>query len=712
MSSLLRCPNTRKRDRKSLSRLRCFSVMVFFLWALAVFAEENEDPPQSAAELDTVLVLTREPREVRELPVSVTTLGEDDIQRVSARHPNELLFRSAGTWVSRGSGQEHLTAIRSPVLTGPGSCGAFLYLEDGVPIRPAGFCNVNNLIELNTEQARAIEVVRGPGTAWYGSNALHGMINVVSLSPADYPQSSGSMEAGAYDYLRLTGRYVASSERGALGITGHLDRADSFRPDEGYEQQKFNLRYDTDWGNARGATMLAVTNLDQDTAGFITGFQAYSDPMLSRQNLNPEAFRKADAQRLTSAWQIPLDSGATFALTPYLRRSRMEFLQHFFPGKPLEENGQDSAGVLMNWTRDDDNRFLALGLDLEFTDAFLVETQDQPAEGSEFLMETRPLGRHYDYTVDALSTALFAHGEWQVDPRIRLSAGLRLDYIHYDYDNRMLDGNSREDGTECGFGGCLFNRPADREDDFGNVIPKLGAVFDLDTTSQAYLRLVSGFRAPQATELYRLQSQQDVADLESERLDSLEIGWRGQRGRFTWDLGVFTMRKENFIFRDADGFNVSDGRTDHRGIEWGLRWQFADDWYLASDGTWARHSYAFSREAGLGESIRDGNDVDTAPRWLTSTRAGWTPRTETVIELEWIHMGEYYLDAANLHEYQGHDLLQLYGERQLGANWALFGALTNLTDTDYAERADFAFGQYRYFPGLPRQLFVGIRFAQ
>ena len=40
-----------------------------------------------------------------------------------------------GTLIQRGSGQESLTAIRSPVLTGPGSCGAFLMLENGVPIQ-------------------------------------------------------------------------------------------------------------------------------------------------------------------------------------------------------------------------------------------------------------------------------------------------------------------------------------------------------------------------------------------------------------------------------------------------------------------------------------------------------------------------------------------------------------------------------------------------
>jgi outer membrane receptor protein involved in Fe transport len=54
-----------------------------------------------------------------------------------------------------------------------------------VPIRPAGFCNINNLFEINSEQAARIEVLRGAGSALFGSNALHGAINVVTPITAE-----------------------------------------------------------------------------------------------------------------------------------------------------------------------------------------------------------------------------------------------------------------------------------------------------------------------------------------------------------------------------------------------------------------------------------------------------------------------------------------------------------------------------------------------
>ena len=78
------------------------------------------------------------------------------------------------------------------------------------------------------------------------------------------------------------------------------------------------------------------------------------------------------------------------------------------------------------------------------------------------------------------------------------------------------------------------------------------------------------------------------------------------------------------------------------------------------------------------------------------------------LELEGIRMGPYYLDAANTARYPGHTLFNLRADWATSATTTLFARITNLTDREYAERADLAFGNFRYFPGLPRRLFVGI----
>ena len=118
---------------------------------------------------------------------------------------------------------------------------------------------------------------------------------------------------------------------------------------------------------------------------------------------------------------------------------------------------------------------------------------------------------------------MFAQYQLPVSDSILLTFGGRYESVTYDYDNKLLDGRTKDDGTACGFGGCRFSRPSDREDTFRNFSPKISFSQFLNDTTQWYLQLSRGFRAPQATELYRLQNTQVVSDIDSEELDSLEI---------------------------------------------------------------------------------------------------------------------------------------------------------------------------------------------
>ena len=631
----------------------------------------------------------------------VSTLDSEQIAIEAATHPNELFDRTPGTWISRGSGQESLIAIRSPVLTGPGACGAFMILEDRVPIRPAGFCNVNGLFEVNLLQARRVDVVRGPGSAIYGSNALHGVIDVSSGDPTpESPLGAGFM-AGTDDYYRV--RAEVSGE--SLALQANWTDAGSFREDEGFTHGFANGSWTTEALGADIRTQFSWADLDQDTAGFIFGEDAYKDPELRTQNLNPEAFRQVEAFRASSRWLWSQSDGQEFELIPYLRSSDMDFLQHFLPGKPLEQNGQDSAGVLFSWTNGGAWR---LGLDLEWADGYLIEFQENQTEGSDFLVETRPQGFHYDYDVTQLMGAAWVQYRQDLTDALTLTAGLRAELIDYDYTNNMLDGNTRDDGTPCGFGGCLYTRPSDRGDSFDNLAPELGLNWRLHDATTLFFRVGRGFRPPQATELYRLQRGQTVADLESETLDSVEAGIRQGLETLRWDLTGFVMRKENSIFRDADGFNVSDGETDSMGLEASVDWQFAERWSLAGNVTWAKHEYAFDRPSS---GIVKGNEVDTAPEWLAGARLRWDPVADASAELEWVHQGDYFVDPSNLRSYEGHDLLHLRGFYRFGnSGHQLNLRITNLLDDYYAERADFAFGNYRYFPGAERRFFVEWRY--
>ncbi len=682
----------------------------FLSFVVAASPTATAAEPEASALERVVVTETRRPVSYLSSAGNTAAIERTEIETTRHTHISELMYRAPGTWVMRGSGQENLTAIRSPVLTGAGACGAFLYLEDGIPVRPSGFCNTNQFFEINTEQAKRVEIVRGPAGTMYGSNALHGMINYLFPYPDAGDVSSALVEVGSDDFYRARVDLGSWDGQAGLKFLANVTHDGGFRDHSGFDQAKANLLYSrtTEYGGVDVA--LAGTHLDQDTAGFIFGQDAYKDDNLRKSNLNPEAFRNANSQRLTARWYRTNAKDQYLDVRAFYRRSRMEFLQHFLPGQPLEENGQNSAGVLITAEYPaGDTLTVVGGIDVELTDGFLIEEQAEPiTDGSPFLIETRPAGRHYDYSVTALSLAPHIAVVGNVSDRLTLSAGLRAEYLRYEYDNKMLDGNTREDGTECGMGGCLFNRPADRDDSLENLAPKLGLVYAATPDSRIYATLRQGFRAPQATELYRLQRQQSVADLESEEVDSLELGWRGQVGTIWYDAALFFMKKRNFIFRDSDGLNVSDGKTTHHGIEIDFSFAITNTLTFALAGTYAVHEYDFDRDIGAGDIIESGNKVDTAPETLGSTRFNWLYDPTGRAELEWIHVGDYYLDAANTATYNGHDLLNLRIHHWLDNGWNVGLRITNLLDEAYAERADFAFGNYRYFPGRDRSFFLEI----
>jgi iron complex outermembrane recepter protein len=350
---------------------------------------------------------------------------------------------------------------------------------------------------------------------------------------------------------------------------------------------------------------------------------------------------------------------------------------------------------------------LVVGVDLEYTDGFLKQSQDAPTQGSAFLQATIPEGQHYDYQVDALMAASFAQLSLALSEDLSLTAGLRYEVMDYDYDNRMLDGRTADDGTPCGFGGCRYSRPADRSDRFENWSPKLGVLYQLSEQSQIYLNASRGFRAPQATELYRLQREQQVADLDSEKLDSIELGLRGSWDELSYEVIAYWMEKKNVIFRDSDFYNVADGETHHRGLELALAYRLAEKVDLAVSANYAEHEYRDDRLLN-GVPI-DGNKVDSAPRYFSNVRLGWDFHERGRAELEWLSLAKYYTDPENLHSYEGHDLVNLRTSWQVSDQLTLKARVTNVTDQRYAERADFSsFSGDRYFPGEPRALYVGV----
>ena len=638
---------------------------------------------------------------------SISSIDQEELNKLDAQHPKQALRRSPGVWISRGSGQEHLTAIRSPVLSGPGACGSFLVLEDGLPIRPTGFCNVNGLFETFFEMSSGLETITGPASARYGANAMHGVINVLS-EPID-SKNKLYTNIGPNNYKNLK---LRAGNKKNWSLDGFFASNGGFRELSGYDQQKVRIQSNFSIANWNASLKTTLTNLNQETAGYINGLDSYKDKNFSKRNFNSDAYRDAKSQRISL--RLTREKGdKLISITPYIRNNDMQFFQHFLPGTPLEENSHRSMGVVVQSIKDQEFYNLISGFQFDLSSAELTETQkDALTTSSAFNNATRPKGKHYDYEVDSIVYAIFGGIEdFYLNENLSFFADARAEFIEYDYSNKMISGNTREDGSKCGFGGCYYNRPSDRSDNFDETSARAGIETNFERVN--YFAQVSlGFRPPQINEAYRLQKKQTTSDLSSETLTMFEVGSQFDLNAITGSISLYQSKKKNSIFRDAENFIVDNGKTDHQGVELSLNWTINTSNRLISNITYGNHKYDFETDTSMREKIRTGNYIDTAPKLMANLIWDIALIDNSSLAFEIEHMGPYYTDAANLHEYEGHTLYHSRFSQTLSDSMKYFLRIDNLFDKAYAERADFnAFGGDRYFPGLPREVYIGLEYT-
>ncbi len=643
---------------------------------------------------EIIVTATRTEVTAKDYAGSIAVINSERLSLIAPTHPAEALNEIAGVNIHRNSGQEHLTAIRSPVLSAGAGAGSFLYLEDGVPLRAAGFSNVNGLFEGALELAGGAEVNKGPASVLYGSNAVHGLINILSQAPSEARELSLDVLASEAGYARAKISVSSSAVSGRYRASAVIVHDDGFREISGFDQQKFQLRHDVDIGAWSVKTLASAQNLNQETAGFIKGFEAYKDRKLSQTNPNPEAFRDARSARIAVHLTKAVDSDSTLSLIPYARITDMTFRRHFVPGKALEDSGHKSLGLLSSYSGQSGFGQYTVGMDGEYTTGYLHEYQPSPRVFS-FIS-----GEHFDYGVTALSLSSYAQNQFVLGPQTIIKLGVRGDYTRYDYDNEIDSGK---------FG--RFIRTPNRTDDFFSLTPKASVTHKLAETLTAYGRYARGARAPQVTDAYSLQLGQTVGEIKAETLDSVELGLKGAIGKTRFELAGFVMAKDNFFFRNANGFNVVNGKTDHKGVELSFDAPLSQVFTLSGAFTLAQHRYKFNdivRSAS--SSIHSGNTVDSAPSTLGFMQIRAKPSPRSTVALKWQHVGDYYTDPGNTAQYAGHDVFTLRGKYALSDNISLYGRVDNLTNAAYADRADFAFGAHRYFPARPRTVFFGVTF--
>jgi len=667
------------------------------------------EPPDSSTRLDEVTVTgLREEQSKNETPVTVHSVSGATVRETKPTHPADVMNTLPGVWVNTTGGEGHMTAIRQPLTTNP----VYLYLEDGVPTRSTGFFNHNALYEINVPQSDGIEVSKGPGTVLYGSDAIGGVVNVLTRPAPDGSEAEAAVTIGAYGFWRL----LASGGHGRGGDGLRLDynhtQTDGWRDATGYDRNSATLRLDNAFGgNAILKTVLAYSHIDQQTAGASALSRTDYETNPTR-NTTPISFREVTAARLSSAWER--EDGATLvSLTPYARFNDMDILPNWsLSYDPTIYNTQNSSlGLLAKYRRDFAERRarLVAGLDLDHSPGSRFEQSISPVQVGGVYTDYTVGATRYDYDVTYAAISPYLHGEWSATKNTRLSGGVRYDAMRYDYENQLGELTTGN-----------WKRPASTVVDYRHLSPKLGLTHALAARHHLFAGYSHGFRAPSESQLFRQGSAVSTIDLEPVKADQYEVGYRGSSdGELSYEVSLYQLAKADDIlnFRNpVTGLTeaVNAGETSHRGVELGLRMPLAARLRFEASWSYAVHTYeSWVVRSGAVNVDYSGNEMESAPRVLGNTRLAWTPALLDGgrLALEWMRLGSYWEDAANTQQYEGHDLLHLRASVRLRADLELFASVFNLTDAQFAETASYTVARGEELaPGMPRTFYAGIQY--
>lgn len=699
------------------------SIAAALLGDPAAAQTQSSTPDQRTPEV--TVTGTREKALLSETPASIGILKPEVIHQTGPMHPQQILGQVPGVAVAVTNGEGHTTSIRQPFTTSP----LYLFLEDGIPIRATGMFNHNALYEINIPMSGGIEVTRGPGTALYGSDAIGGIINVLTRGPSAHPDAAVSLEGGSYGWARLMG----SASTGMTGFGGlradlNVTHTDGWRDKTAYDRQSAGLRWDYEVdGRTNFKTVLAFANIDQETGANapLTLGDYENNPTKNNFSI---AFRKVQALRLSTAFEREFDS-SLLSLTAYMRDNSMDLNGSFnLSSDPRIESTQNmSYGLLAKWRQDFAGAWrprVIVGIDLDRSPGSRVEDNiitSRTGTGANTSYNSYVLGtRIYDYDVTFTSVSPYIHTEISPFERLRVTVGARYDDLSYDMQNHLAAG-----AVQANVNGAtrFYGQIADASINFTQVSPKFGATFQIDPQTTLYTSYNHGFRVPSEGQLFRagndttgvraLARANALLTLKPIQANQFEVGMRGEIRSLGYNVALYDLIKYDDLVSQRDlatnvTTNVNAGKTESRGIEVGLGMPFSQQWRLDVAASYAIHKYVNFVTATADFS---GKEMEAAPRVLANTRLSWMPTEKTLVQLEWVRIGSYWLEASNsatFGKYSGYDLVNLRFNQQINKSFSVFARIMNLFDERYADSASVSSNTPVYSPGLPRSYYAGV----
>jgi iron complex outermembrane receptor protein len=660
-----------------------------------------------------------------ESPIAISKLTPRMIDEAKPTAMYEIVNKVPGVMMVNLGNEQHSMAIRQPFTTN----SYFLYMEDGVPIRPMGVFNHNSILEFNQFAISSVEVVKGPVSSIYGPEAVGGAINFITQRPTILPTAKIGIQADQWGYQRL--QYGAGAMMGKFGVYvgGFTARQrDAWMKSSDYDKNSINARLEYHFSpSTRLIYTLAYSKYDSQTSGSVDSVAFYSRQYVSTTDFT---YRKSNSLRSRLTFEKDWKNGSQSFITAFARKNEHgqnpNYGIRWTTGQTTargEINSSDfkSLGLIAQHSQRFNflNSKLITGAVFDFSPSSYWSYQvdlaaqlrpDKKSVEKYTIVKERPEIRNSDYDADIKNTAAYAQYDFEILPKLRVSAGVRYDRMSFSYTN-FLDSTS---GSKS----------------YSKVTPKIGATYDLGKGKGIYANYSRGFSPPGLTSVFRKRTTPlpngDLFyyNLQPAQFNNAEIGgWASVlNNKIYLDLAFYQMNGRNELLNvrlpDNSYDYQSAGKTLHRGVEFGVTYKPSKEFFFRFGGTSAIHRYEefilSSRESDALKNV-NGKDMPSSPRWMWNSEFSYYPKwfKNFRSSVEWQHVASYYQNQTNTVKCEGYDVLNF----RVGYQWKgveVFSNILNLTDVLYATnatRGNNATDRTTYNAAAPRTVVFGIQYT-
>lgn len=514
------------------------TLLLLSLWGAPLLATAQND---TIVSLDNVVVTgTRSATDIRHLPMTVTVVGRDVLTQ--NHQPNllpTLMQQVPGLFVTSRSmmGYGVSTGAAGGInLRGvAGGSGQLLVMLDGHP-QYQGVYGHPISDSYQTMTAERVEVLHGPASVLYGSNAMGGVVNIVTRGMhRDGAETHVSLGAGSYGTVQAEASNQVRAGRFASTVAAQYGRTDNHRPGMGFEQYGGYLKLGYDLGTHWHA--FATANL--------TRFNASNPGPTSRPLHDARQWITRGAVTAGIDNHYGRTSGSLSVYTNFGRHKINDGTAN--PDKPQTRYFRSKDALAgLSWYQSAQlfagNR-VTVGMDYQhiygrayYTSIATGEVLDTPNKQSAHSHRNEVAG-YVDFRQD-------------LAPWLTLDAGLRLDHHNIT-------------GSEW--------------------IPQAGIVVRPTATSALKLQASKGFRNPTMREMYLYPPSN--TDLSPERLWNHELSWthRLLDGSLNYGANLFYIKGDNMIQTvtlDGKPRNINTGEIENWGLELHADYRLGSHWTL------------------------------------------------------------------------------------------------------------------------------------